>query len=91
MGADHPHLPNFPYSKGSMTQDLAHLIQVGKRLMDTVTYDDGNATVSTLDFELFERALHRLDASIRPSRPDSAVDPCVHRCGYCLDNDVPSS
>jgi hypothetical protein len=59
-------------------------------LNERIVYDDGQVTFGALDVELIERALHNVDRSFKPTRPDSAVMPCVHNCDYCHINDVPS-
>ena len=70
--------------------DVLRLLSVGKRLRDTAVYEDGNVILGALDFELFERSLHRVDRDIYPSRVDSSADPCPYNCAYCRANDIPS-
>ena len=60
-------------------------------LGERIAYDDGQVIGGALDFELLDRALHNVDQSFTPSRPDSAVMPCAHNCDYCHRNDVPSN
>lgn len=54
----------------------------------SITYEDGLATLNTLDMELMERDLHAEDITYLPSRPDSSVDPCPHNCEYCKTHDA---
>lgn len=71
--------------------DVERLLTVCRRILDLADYDDGNAISSTLDFELLERSVHRMDPSFKVSRADSDVDPCPFDCAHCKTVDTPSS
>lgn len=74
-----------------LNQHTQFLINTLRDIFGTrIEYNDGNATMGTLDAELIERAIHNVDPTFMPSRVDSAVMPCPHNCAYCRDNDVRS-
>lgn len=61
-----------------------------REILDRSDWGDGQVVIGSINMELIERCIHAMDQTFLPSRPDSSVDPCPHRCEYCLHNDQPS-
>ncbi|MGA8938459.1 MAG: hypothetical protein WB439_04765 [Acidobacteriaceae bacterium] len=79
------------YAQAFLLRTLKEIFGADRHGIERVTYDDGHAILGALDAELIERAIHAIDVSFKPTRPDSAVMPCPHGCEYCRTYDTPSN